>query len=212
MRQFARQRFGTSRALHSENAEPHGRHARRRAGLITLALGVACLGLSTTVPSRRRRPRRRPCRRPSSSPATPTRAHLLRHPAGSARVSQGHDRFLPTPISPTATRRLTVTFELTPGPVSAANVGLGRRSTFAPTCRAARRSPRPAPEAVTECRNPTYNMGHLDHLRQSLTSPSAVSSTQRPKRVTVSRNYVSTQRSPTCRLSTNRCRPMAPSP
>jgi hypothetical protein len=48
MRQFARPRFGASRVLHSRARVPHGGHATSRVALVVVALGVACLGLTST--------------------------------------------------------------------------------------------------------------------------------------------------------------------
>lgn len=48
MRQFARPKFGASRVLHSRARVSHGGHATRRVALVVVALGVACLGLTST--------------------------------------------------------------------------------------------------------------------------------------------------------------------
>lgn len=47
MRQTARPKFGASRVLHSRAREPRVGHATSRAALSLIALGVACLGLTT---------------------------------------------------------------------------------------------------------------------------------------------------------------------
>jgi hypothetical protein len=47
MRHFARPKFGASRVLHSRARELRVGHATRRVALVVVALGVACLGLTT---------------------------------------------------------------------------------------------------------------------------------------------------------------------